>query len=336
VNVGSPELHADFVRDVVPRLAVLTGGDPANPGSLVSGAATVDNRDGGLLTAETLGKLRTRITDFADAARSGATPITNGTIVSGGTLDLPHGTYRISNALDLSGGTRIRGSGTLLIEHHLHLKVGGHLDWDGDVIVVEGKDSHIEVQTGASLAHQGGVLAVVSEDAATRVTFKPMSTVQIGTPAAPSAFVVIAGSTSDDLKLEFKDLDMTVHGLIAAMASHKLEVKLDSGNVNVVGSLALVMAEPEGEKHGHHHGPHHGAGHKHTELKLELKKGSYLDLTFDRATFDAALDTLGLFLDPQNELLPLKVTTYWERRPADVLATQESVMNGPLAQWGMP
>lgn len=323
VNITDPDLWSDFVADLVPEIDVLEGADPANPGTLVSGAATVTNDDPGVLNEVTLQEIRQGIEDFVASALPTATVIDDGKVPAGTSVTLPNGTYTVGK-WTLANGTTLTGSGTLIVTDDFRLQKDGRLEWDGNIIVIDDAKAGFKVDKDAAVTLTNGVLTVISEDADAKLEFKKDSLVTLGTPAEPAALAIIAGSSNDKAKFTFKkDEQFTVNGIITVMASKKNEIKFDKDAlVDITGSLVIALD---------------GTATKKTELKLEIKKDSRVSLTFERTVFDRSLDLLGQFFDPGASLLPLKATTYWERPATQVTALQEAVMAAnPPAEWGMP
>lgn len=320
VDIGSMDLHTQFVNEVVPELLAIEGADRDSPGTLVSGAATVDQRGAGVLSEETLQAVRAdmeqRIADLTPTA----TPIV--TIAPGADVTLPAGVYRMPSKLVLGSNTRLRGSGTLIVENDVQIKSTAKLEWDGDVIIIEDEKAKLTVENNGTLTQAGGVVAVISDDASAKTAFKKKSNVTLGTAAKPSALAIIAGNTKDTAKFSIEDLELTVYGIVTLMGSKKVELKFEDGSLDVIGSLSLALANPLT---------------KDTELKLEVDKKSDVEVTFDRTVFDGALVHLGSFLDPKSKILPVTITMYWEPSTAQVLAVQEGVMGSvPFAGWGAP
>lgn len=346
-NFTDTDFYDDFVANVLPDLALVEGADPSNPGTLVTGASTVTNSDPGVISEETMTQIRSGIEGIVTAAQSD--PLTGllntAAIAGGGTVNLGSGTFRVSGKLDVPAGTTITGTGTLIIEDELTFKKDATLNWTGNIIVADTNKAKLKVEKDGDLTlmpttdGSKGVLAVVSSDAEAKLEFQKDANVVLGAPdsnpsdsvddSRPVALSIIAGSSDDKAKIVFKkDMDFTLYGILSVMASEKIEVKIDKSSsdtedstIDIIGSVALVMAE----------------GDDKTELKFTIAKDQEVTMTFDRAVFDGALELLGQFFDPNSTILPMKVTSYWERDTLDVLDDQEGVMDAaPMADWGMP
>lgn len=329
VNITDPDFYADFVADIVPNLALVEGADPSNPGTLIQGAGTVTNDEPGVLNQETLEQIRDGINDRVDDANSTGQELTAAYLAAlpgYPTVTLPDGVYTVEKELVLPAGVSITGSGTLVVNDEFETQKDASVTWSGDVIVADDSKALLKVAKDGSWTQTGGTLAVVSGDTA-KFEFQKDSEVLLGTTAEPVALVVIAGSSGEDAKLTFKkDLDFTLVGVITVLASKKIEVTFDKdsgadgipgtaddedSNVDITGSMSLIMLDTKTAK---------------TELKITVKKGQDVEINFSSDAVNKALDNLGEFFDPDDNILPLKVTTYWERATSSALTTTQNTV----------
>lgn len=353
VNFTDPDLHESFVDEVIPELNTLEGADPNNPGTLVDGAATVTNdADPGIINQDSLEAIRAGINARVASAiatgkdlNDGLVPVSiNGAPVANlndvedwfddndGTIDLGDGVFFVGDdeRLDLDNGDTLKGSGTLVVTDEFIIENGGKLDWTGDIIVADNNKSKLSVAKDGIVRMKDGVLAVVSDDGSTKLDFKKDGDVVLGTEDDPVAVTLIAGTAKDETKLVMKkDLDFTLYGVLTVLASKKIEwtIDKDSGGqdsqIDIHGAVSLVMLDD---------------GVSKTDLKITMKKGTTVNMTFTQDTVDGALENLGEFFDPTNTILPMKVSAYWERATDDVISQQEAVMDTvtPVSNWGMP
>lgn len=344
VNITDNEFYDDFVNEIVPNMELVEGADPYNPGTLVQGADTVTNDDPGVINQETLEQIRDGINDRVASAKSTGTELTLAKLqtfdladgVDDDKITLPNGTYAVENKLVLPAGMEITGGGTLVVDDEFETQKDASFTWTGDVIVSNGSKALLKVAKDGDWTQKDGTLAVVSGDSA-KFEFQKDANVLLGTAAEPVALVIIAGPSGEDAKLIFKkDLDFTLVGVVTVLASKKIEVTFDKddlgddSNVDITGSMSLVMLDD---------------GKSKTTLDITVKRGQVIDLVFDSDAVAGALENLGEFFDPNDNILPMKVTTYWEQPSSAaltetqnaVLKVQKDVMDAQaFSAFGMP
>jgi hypothetical protein len=332
VNITDPQFYDAFTRVVDAALfdkdgkkrksgdIAVEGSDKDDPGTVGYGSDTITNDAPGVISQESMEAAYRRLLDTVNAG---------GTVVTDRSLSgsLPDGTYYLPGMLEIGKGQTLSGSGTLIVQNELKVKQGGTLDWDGEIIVADDDEKKtkgtLKVESGGTFEVDGVVAVLGGDDvgddkADAKVEFKKKSESVIN-----GALLIIGGDDGKaSLKIK-KETDVTINGILAMMAGKKIDLKIDKDDdetgFTVNGSMALVVPD--------------GASNDDVELKVHVKKANNVLLNFDVAGIRLGEEALTGILDPDGTILPLSLSSYWERGANVVLEEQKRQIDdgGP---WG--
>lgn len=320
VNISDPAAHALFVeRDQLSRWGALTGLDPATGSEAIAVAGeqewevrrkTVTNEESGLLSQETM----TQIADGINARVAGV--IATGTPVATTNGTLPTGTYFIDSTLNIPSGQTLTGSGTLVINKGV--TITGKLNWTGDIIVANSDDATVTVKGELNV---DGVLGIQGMGSATSmgVLVDSGGKVTVGTDTNPGAFTMLGSNTTQSpLRFNSGSNGAQVKGIMTVMGNDMRMVFDTGAKVDVQGSLAFVT--PTDATNG---------------LEVEFRNGAHLTASYTARNFDAALNALGRFYDPNANILPVEISGYLEDPSRRLTLLRQHVEADPSQSYGM-
>ncbi len=317
-------------------------------GNPASGSATILNQGNTVMDETVLTKIAQQINSYVAAhpitnanvksLKAAITQIDGDAITSGGDLKngksitLPESNdqvYLLTDQMEITG--TLKGSGTLIVSQNFKIK--GTLEWKGDVIVQSASGTvTMDILSGANtrVYHKPngdpGLLVVQSWDLNTGADANLIVRSgggQTGNDASSfqvhgGLFVLSDHSSDFDVK---NGAGITVYGIMGLLGTD-IDVSLTGGaKIQVDGSL--VVAVPPGND---------------SKGLVNLALGGHTKLNWHSDNFTTTQTAFASFIDPNDEILPLRIIGYWEppvRGSTGALAEQAAALqSGTYAYTG--
>lgn len=345
VNITDPLFHQacseTFEREIAEGEMIVVGGNGNDKGKgrgsgngaqngngngnppAASGADTITNSPAShRLNTEAMRALSRAIIEYVAQATPGALDLTsaavaNGAVlgegdeeggvslVAGGSVSLPPGTYHVPGDLELEGGITLKGSGTLIVSRELSIERGATLDWNGDVIVAasDEESAELSVEHGGTL-QVAGVLALEGSEATLELeggeAAEGVTTVRI--EGALLLLTDALGEEDDEGEVELEEgAELQVDGAFVIVSEH-LHFELEDGAALTVNGAFSILV-PDDARNGLH--------------EFHVEDGGDMRVLFDRPKLDIAVAAMRRFAGEvfggDHVPLPARLPVYVER-----------------------